>query len=188
MGQAVDALEDFLRRHCLPEGGSPSGGTAGRAGVHGAEAGVQYFTECGFGRGGGIPTCTVLESSDQEVTWTRSEDVPRLGKKLANQQVEKKGKLRDLSAEFKTGSKLYMPHYEKAEWQRDCHGLCLDTFKDGDIVIETHFIEKYSHVPGSVLTCARHAQTTLIVAIVHFSLQVWEGGGRVDVNVRFRGH
>ena len=55
----------------------------------------------------------------------------------------------------------------------------MNTFKDGDIVIETDFIEKYTHTPASVVTCARHPQTTLMVAIVHFSPQLWEGGGRV---------
>ena len=109
-----------------------------------------------------------------------SEDVERPGKKpLQNQQVEKEGKLCDLWADFKKHSKLYMAHHSKAKWQTNSHGLCLSTFQDGDIVIETDFIEKYSHDPGAVLTCAQHPQTTLMVAIVHFRPQLWAGGGRV---------
>ena len=72
-----------------------------------------------------------------------------------------------------------MAHHSKARWQTNSHGLCLSTFQDGDIVIETDFIEKYSHDPGAVLTCAQHPQTTLMVAIVHFRPQLWAGGGRV---------
>ena len=109
-----------------------------------------------------------------------SEDVERPGKKpLQNQQVEKEGKLCDLWADFKKHSKLYMAHHSTAKWQTNSHGLCLSTFQDGDIVIETDFIEKYSHDPGAVLTCAQHPQTTLMVAIVHFRPQLWAGGGRV---------
>ncbi|CAB1101276.1 unnamed protein product [Ectocarpus sp. CCAP 1310/34] len=137
-------------------------------------------TLCGFGKEGGIPTSKALETSQQVVKCTRYEDVERPGKKpLQNQQVEKEGKLCDLWADFKKHSKLYIAHHAKAKWQTNSHGLCLSTFQDGDIVIETDFIEKYSHVPGTVLTCAGHPQTTLMVAIVHCSPQLWEGGGRV---------
>eukprot|EP00904_Undaria_pinnatifida_P011896 jgi/Undpi1/7837/HiC_scaffold_23.g10310.m2 len=75
-----------------------------------------------------------------------------------------------------------MAHHAKAKWQTNCHGLCLRTFEDGDIVIETDFIEKYTHVPQADLTCARHETTTLMVAIVHFCPQTWEGGGRVHLS------
>lgn len=138
-------------------------------------------TECGFGRHGGIPTCKVLETSDQRVVWKRYEDVWKLGKKFPNQQVEKEGKLRYFWAEFKMHSKLYMAHHAIAKCQTNCHGLCLDTFKDGDVVIEADFIEKYTHIPKVEGTCPRYAQTTFMVAIVHFSPQVWEGGGRVHL-------
>ena len=57
----------------------------------------------------------------------------------------------------------------------------MESFEDGDIVIETDFIEKYTHEPNFLLTCARHDITTLMVAIVHFSPQLWEGGGRVHL-------
>ena len=75
-----------------------------------------------------------------------------------------------------------MAHHVKAKWQTNCHGLCLEDFEDGDIVIETDFIETYTHEPQAVLTCARHDTTTLMVAIVHFSPQLWEGGGRVHLS------
>ena len=108
-----------------------------------------------------------------------------------NQLVEKEGKPCDLWADFKKHSKLYMAHHAKAKWQTNSHGLCLSTFQDGDVVIETDFTEKYSHVPGGVLTCAKHPQTTLMVAIVHFSPQQWEGGRKGspggDIDFCFRG-
>lgn len=54
------------------------------------------------------------------------------------------------------------------------------TFPNGDLVIEVNFSEKFEHVAPSVLTCARHESTTLMVA-VDFSPQVLEGGGRVHL-------
>ena len=72
-----------------------------------------------------------------------------------------------------------MAHHAEVKWQTNSHGLCLSKFQDGDIVIETDFTEKSSHVPGAVLTCAQHPQTTLMVAVVHFSPQLWEGGRKV---------
>lgn len=57
----------------------------------------------------------------------------------------------------------------------------MDTFKAGDVVIETDFIQAYNHAPRREGTCARYPQTTLMVAIVHFSPQLWEGGGRVHL-------
>ena len=139
--------------------------------------------DCGFGKDGGIPFCKVLETSEQTVEWTRYEDLERPGNTpLPNQLVMKPGKLCDLWADFKKHSKVYMAHHAKAKWQTNCHGLCLRTFEDGDIVIETDFIEKYTHVPQADLTCARHETTTLMVAIVHFCPQTWEGGGRVHLS------
>ena len=112
---------------------------------------------CGFGKEGGIPTCKALETSEQLIKWTRYDDLERPGKKsLQNQLLEKEGKLCDLWADFKKHSKLYMAHHTKAKWPTNSRGLCLSTFQDGDIVIETDFMEKYSHVPGAVVTCAHH--------------------------------
>lgn len=55
----------------------------------------------------------------------------------------------------------------------------MSTFKNGDIVTETDFIEKYTCTPLSVLTSAGHPQTILMVTIVLFSSQLRECGGRV---------
>eukprot|EP00903_Cladosiphon_okamuranus_P008202 g7897.t1 len=138
---------------------------------------------CGFGKEGGIPFCKVLETSKQLVKWKHYGDLERPGKTtLRDQVLEKEGELCDLWADFKKHSKVYMAHHSKAKWQRNCHNTCLRTFQDGDIVIETDFIEKYTHEPQKVLTCARHDTTTLMVAIVHFCPQEWEGGGRVHLS------
>eukprot|EP00904_Undaria_pinnatifida_P010123 jgi/Undpi1/6240/HiC_scaffold_20.g08724.m1 len=127
---------------------------------------------CGFGKERGIPFCNVLETSKQLVKWKRYGDLEGPGKTtLRDQMLEEESKLCDLWADFKKHSKVYMAHHSKAKWQRNCHNTCLRTFQDGDIVIETDFIEKHTHEPQNVLTCARHDTTTLMVAIVHFCPQ-----------------
>ena len=72
---------------------------------------------CGFGKDRGIPYCKALETSEQQVRWTRYEDLERPGgkKTLPNQQVSKEGKLCDLWADFKKHSRLYMAHHSKAK-------------------------------------------------------------------------
>ena len=72
-----------------------------------------------------------------------------------------------------------MAHHSKAKWQTNCHGLCLESFEDGDIVIETDFIEKYTHEPQAVLTCARHDTTTLMVAM-YTSTRSWGKEGEAS--------
>ena len=105
---------------------------------------------CGFDKEGGIPFRKVLETSEQTVEWTRYEDLERPGDTpLPNQLVSKSGKLCDLWTDFKKHSKVYMAHHAKAKWQTNCHGLCLRTFQDGDIVIETGLHRKvHSHAPS----------------------------------------
>ena len=141
-------------------------------------------TECGFGPDGGIPTCKALENSEQVVRWDCFEDLEKVGKDgekkiLPNQQVHKEGKLKEFWPIVMEHTKEYMKHHSIAKWQQNCHALCLDTFKDGDVVVETDSIEGYTHEPRKTLTCDRHDRTTTMVAIVHFSPQVWEEGGRV---------
>ena len=63
----------------------------------------------------------------------------------------------------------------------DCHGRCLETFKDGDLVIETDFAEKYTHQSVVSMMMPIYPQMTLMVAIVRFSPQTHSGGGRVHV-------
>lgn len=182
MEGAVDALGDFLRRHRVPKGSLREGGPYDEHGFMGRKPACSSFDCecCGFQKQGCTPACKALDTSDQLVTWTRYAEVERTGKKsLGNQQVEEKGKLCDLWADFKKKSKLYMNHHAKAKWQRNCHGLCLNTFKEGGIIIETDFIEKYTHEAGAVLTCSKHLQANLMVAIVRVSPQVWESDGRV---------
>ncbi|CAB1099845.1 unnamed protein product [Ectocarpus sp. CCAP 1310/34] len=108
--------------------------------------------KCGFGGAGGISIYSKLENSEQTVVWKMFEDVitaPASGdgkikaKKLANQTVPKEDKLCDLWSAFKGHTKLYMAHHSIAKWQRHCHGRCLETFQDGDlVVIESDFAEK----------------------------------------------
>ncbi|CAN0390386.1 unnamed protein product [Pylaiella littoralis] len=102
-------------------------------------------------------------------------------KKLANQTVPKEGKLCDLRSDSKEHSKLYMAHHSIAKWQRHCHGRCLETFRDGDLAIETDFAEKYTHQSYISMMMPVYPQTTLMVAIVHFNPQTHVGGGRVHV-------
>ena len=62
---------------------------------------------CSFRKEGGIPYCKALETSEQQMKWTRYEDLERPGKKtLPNQQVSREGKLCDPWADFKKHSKL----------------------------------------------------------------------------------
>lgn len=146
--------------------------------------------KCGFGGADGIPFCSKLESSEQMVVWKMFEDVITVpasadgkvkAKKLANQTVPKEGKLCDLWAAFKKHSKVYMAHHATAKWQRHCHGRCLETFLDGDLVIETDFAEKYTHQSFISMMMPVYPQTTLMVAIVHFNPRTHVGGGRVHV-------
>ena len=141
---------------------------------------------CGFGRDGGIPTCKAVEQSDQLVRWKCFEDSETEGKDgekkiLHNQQVEKEGKLRDFWPIFVRHSKDYMVHHSVAKWQRNCHEICLNTFEDGDMLVETDFIQGYNHQHRQSLTCDRTERTTMMVAIVHFSPQVRDGGGRTHM-------
>ena len=143
-------------------------------------------SECGFGKAGGIPLCKRLEESVKEVEWNVFKDVTTTStdgkvRKLQHQTVPTRGRLSDLLREFKNHSKLYMAHHAIAKWQMNCHGLCLRTFRDGDLVIQTDFAEKYTHQPRINMMMPVYAQTTLMVAIVHFSPQTHEGGGRVHV-------
>ena len=102
--------------------------------------------------------------------------------KIANQTMAKEGRLCDLWAAFEEHSKLYMAHHAIAKWQRKCHGRRLETFQDGDLVIETDFAEKYTHHQSYIgMMMPVYPQTTLMVAIVHFSPQTQLGGGRVHV-------
>ena len=100
-------------------------------------------------------------------------------KKLQNQTVPKWGRLCDLLTAFKAHSKRYMAHNEIAKLQRHCHLYCLETFKDGDIVIETDFAEKYTHHSIIGMMMPVYPQTTLMVAITHFNSQTLLGGVRV---------
>lgn len=115
------------------------------------------------------------------ITVPASADGKTKAKKLANQTVPKEGKLCDLWSAFQEHSKLYMAHHSIAKWQRHCHGRCLETFRDGDLVIETDFAEKYTHQSYISMMMPVYPQTTLMVAIVHFSPQTHVGGGRVHV-------
>lgn len=63
----------------------------------------------------------------------------------------------------------YIHHHELAKWQRKAHNMCLGTFRKGELVIETDFIEKYRHEARSVMTCATAPTTTMMVALVHHS-------------------
>lgn len=165
MEAPVGVLGDLLRRHRVPKGRPTSGNPHDQHGFMRRKSAWNSFdcASCGFRRGGGIPTFKALETSDQLVKWTHYEDVKRPWKKpLLNQQVETEGKLCDLWMEFNKHSKLYMAHHAKAKWQRDCHGVCLSTFKNGDIIIETGSIEKNIHTHPSVSTCARHLQTNFM--------------------------
>ncbi|CAN0279996.1 unnamed protein product [Ectocarpus sp. 6 AP-2014] len=141
--------------------------------------------KCGFGGADGIPICSKLENSEQTVVWKMFEDVITApasadgkikAKKLANQTVPKEGKLCDLWSAFKEHTKLYMAHHSIAKWQRHCHGRCLETFQDGDLVIETDFAEKYTHQSFISMMMPVYPQTTLMVAIVHFNPQTHVGG------------
>ncbi|CAB1115158.1 unnamed protein product [Ectocarpus sp. CCAP 1310/34] len=145
---------------------------------------------CGLGGTDGIPICSKLETSEQTVVWKMFEDVITVpasadgkikAKKLANHTVPKEGKLCDLWLAFKEHTKLYMAHHSIAKWQRHCHGRCLETFHDGDLVIETDFAEKYTHQSYISMMMPVYPQTTLMAAIVHFNLQTHVGGGRVHV-------
>ena len=112
-------------------------------------------------------------------------------KKLQNQTVPTNGRLCDLWKEFKGHSKLDMAHHALTKWQRNCHVHCLGSFEDGDIFIETDFAEKYSHISKVNMMMPVYEQTTLMVALVHFGPQVYEGGGQgardVGVDLRLRG-
>lgn len=58
---------------------------------------------------------------------------------------EKEGKLCALWADVKMNTKLYIAHHHAiAKRQRNSHNIFLETFQDGDVVIETDFIEKYT--------------------------------------------
>ncbi|CAN0351590.1 unnamed protein product [Pylaiella littoralis] len=74
-----------------------------------------------------------------------------------------------------------MAHHSIAKWQRHCHGRCLETFRDGDLVIETDFAEKCTHQSYISMMMPVYPQTTVMVAIVHFNPQTHVGGGRVHV-------
>ncbi|CAB1120878.1 unnamed protein product [Ectocarpus sp. CCAP 1310/34] len=115
------------------------------------------------------------------ITAPASADGKIKAKKLANQTAPKEGKLCDLWSAFKELTKLYMAHHSIAKWQRHCHGRCLETFQDGDLVIETDFAEKYTHQSFIYMMMPVYPQTTLMVAIVHFNPQTHVGGGRVHV-------
>ena len=100
--------------------------------------------ECGFGKSGGIPQCSVLDAATDTVKWTHYEDVTTAGgKKYAQQQVEETGTFQELWKECTAHSTTYLVHHSTAKWQRNCHKLCLDTFKDGDVVIESDLIEEH---------------------------------------------
>ena len=101
--------------------------------------------------------------------------------KLANQTVPTEGRLCDLWAAFKEHINVYMANHAIAKWQRHCHRRCLETFRDGDLVIETNFAEKYTHQSKINMMMPVYPQTTLMVAIVHFSPQIYAEGGRVHV-------
>ena len=47
--------------------------------------------------------------------------------------------------------------------------LCSENFKQGDLLIETDFIEKCRHTPKNVRTCDQHVTPTMMVALVHHS-------------------
>lgn len=138
--------------------------------------------ECRFGKQGGIPLCSVLNAATDTVKWTHYEDVTTAGgKNCAQQQVEKTSTFQEIWKEFKAHSTKYLVHHSTAKWQRDCHKLCLDMFKDGDLVIESDFIEKHPLEGKVVTTCQQTPTATMMVAIVHHSPNVHEGGGRMHV-------
>lgn len=86
----------------------------------------------------------------------------------------------ELWNEFKEYTrKKYIPHHAIAKWQRNSHIVCLDTFEDGELVMETYFIEKLKNCSSIGLTCESLPSITIMVAIADFSPRVMEGGGRV---------
>ena len=74
-----------------------------------------------------------------------------------------------------------MVYHSTAKWQRSCHELCLDTLKDGDVVIESDFIEKHPLEGKAIMTCEQTPTATMMVVIVHHSPKVYERGGRMHV-------